>query len=239
MNEIYFSPHSFVDAPARRFAEAVARGQVHEAMRLAKGLANGVDTTAPDGVTALLIAVNHIDLPMISALLQAGANPNGGQGRAPIALAVSAPDLAMARMLLSAGADPNGRMDSKPALSVTALRGDQRAAALLLQFHADPNLGDGLDSTPAMEAAAAQHWHFVLFMLDHGASPWVSTTAGVTLATYASLSRINAASNEGKAWLQVIDRLKAAAVPWPPPLPKEVVKLRASGRWPPPGVMRH
>ncbi len=238
MNEIYFTPNSFVDPRARRFAEAVAQGRVEEAMRLAKALPAGVDTMAPDGVTALLIAVNHLDLPMIAALLQAGANPNGGAGRAPIALAVRAPDLAMAQMLLSAGADPNGRMDSKPALSGPAVIGDQKEAALLLQFHANPNLGDDLGSTPIMEAAAAQQWRFVLFMLEHGASPWASTTPGVTLATYASLSRINPASVEGKAWLQVIERLKAAGFPWPPPSPKEVVALRAEKKWPPPGATR-
>ena len=238
MNEIYFRPSSFTDSNAQRFAAAVAAGNVHDALYLAKALPDGVDTAAPDGVTALLIAVNHLDLRMIEALLKEGANPNGAPGRAPLALAVRAPDLKMAKILLAAGADPNGRMDSKTALMQASRTGNEAATSLLLQFHSNVNLGDSLGSTAVMEAAAAQHWRLVLFLLGHGASPWASTEPGVTLGNYAWLSRINPASAEGKAWLQVIQWLKGKGYPWPPPTPKEVLKLRAEGQWPPPGTKR-
>ncbi|MGC8550945.1 MAG: ankyrin repeat domain-containing protein [Acidobacteriaceae bacterium] len=230
---IHFKPESFQDESARRFARAVAEGRVSTALHLASALPAGVNTIAPDGVTALLLAINHLDKRMVRALLEAGANPNGAQELAPLALAISLKKLSLAQILLESGADPNGRMQSKSALCLAAFSGNLQAAELLLQYHADPDLGDEFNAPPAFEAALKQNWRFVLRMLNSGASLWTVDTHGITLGYWAHKSRINPAGLEGHAHAQVVSRLKAAEFPWPPPSPKEVARLRDQGQWPP------
>jgi len=206
---IYFTPDSFTDPAARRFAELVAKGHIARALRASKAFDDGVGAIAPDGVTALLIAVNHRNQAMVEALLRAGANPNGGPTRTPLALAISAGYLSIARLLLQAGADPNGSMDESSALNRAALLGRQNAIALLLEFHVQANQADGDGHFALLTAATVGHWSTVQYLLDHGASPWVTEDTGITLAKWCKPSRPVDDSPQGRLRQQVIDRLNA------------------------------
>ncbi len=233
---IYFKPDSFTDPAARRFAELVVKGDITGALRASKAVDDGVSAIAPDGVTALLIAVNQENRAMVEALLRAGADPNGGPTRAPLAQAISAGDLSIARLLLQARADPNGCMGEESALNNAAMMGKQDAIALLLEFHAQVNQADGNRRFALLTAAATRNWSTVVYLLDHGASLWVTEELGITLATWCEPDRPTDDSPQGRLRQQVIDRLKAAGFPWPPPTRQEVQALRLEGKWPPAGV---
>ena len=128
-----FSPDSFADPAARRMAHAVERGDVAQALEAARSAPDGVNARGPDGETPLLLAVDKFDAPMVTALLRAGADPNGAPDAAPIHQAVKGREMTIAALLLKAGADPNGTMGGEPALYETALLGALEPADLLLR----------------------------------------------------------------------------------------------------------
>ncbi len=228
----------FPAGPARQFADAVAAGEIDRAVMLAKGLPEGINTASPDGITALLIAVARLRPDEVEALLRAGANPNGAADNAPLYTAVMADDLTIARMLLHAGADPNGRAGGETALYNAALLNQRDAVDLLLDDKADINARNSIGEPITEAAADANHWTMVLHLLDRGASLWATDDVGGTLGLSAKFSHVARDSAQGRALAEVIERLKDAGFPWPPPSPKDVVMLRAAGKWPPPGVRK-
>jgi hypothetical protein len=228
----------FPAGPTRQFADAVAAGEIDRALMLAKGLPEGINTASPDGITALLIAVVRLRPDDVAALLRAGANPNGAAGNAPLYTAVMADDLTIARMLLQAGADPNGRAGGETALYNAVLLNQRGAVDLLLAYKADINARNSLGEPITEAAADTNNWELVLYLLDRGASLWATDDVGGTLGLSAKFSHVAPDSAQGRALADVIERLKRAGFPWPPPSPKEVVALRAEKKWPPPGASR-
>jgi ankyrin repeat protein len=213
---LVFLPDAFTDPAARPFAESVAAGNVPAALAAARYAPSGVNALGANGETGLLMAVERQNLGMVDALLKAGANPNGGADRAPIALAVRSPDLRFVRHLLVAGADPNGRIDTEPALYNAARVGAHEAINLLVAHHARVDEPDSLGSPATFSAAGADRWTVVLQFLGYGASPVATNRAGLTLAKYASTSRLIPDDPEGRALITVINRLRAAGASVPP-----------------------
>ena len=235
----YFNrPDAFVDATARRMAEAVDAGDINAALGAARALPAGLNATGSDGETVLLMAVERTDAAMVKALLQAGANPNGTPYRAPLGLAVRAYDLSLLKTLLAHGADPNGRFGDSPALGIAALNNLPDVAELLLRAKARIDEPDEEGASPACIAAASDHWTMVDRLLAHGASIWATENGGLTLGQLAASATLRADVPEGQARDRVIARLRGANYPWPPARPKEIRELRKAGRWPPPGVAK-
>jgi ankyrin repeat protein len=186
-----------------------------------------------DGETALLLAVRQADASRVEALLKGGADANGAPDHAPLALAARSRDVQMLRLLLAAGADPNGRLGGETAVHVAALMGNEPALEVLFAAKAQLDDANAIGTTPSIAAAAAENWHVVLWLLQHGATPWAANQAGLTLGGYAGRSRLLADSAEGRARDQVIALLRAAGLPWPAPTPPQVRAARAAGTWPP------
>ena len=92
--------------------------------------------------------------------------------------------------------------------------------------------------TPIIEAAQTDQWPVVEILLDHGADIWAHNQFGITAAQRTLTSRILRGSDEDKARLRVIEKLKARGYPFPPPDADQVLALDRSGHWPPPGVVR-
>jgi hypothetical protein len=93
-------------------------------------------------------------------------------------------------------------------------------------------------STPMIAAAETDQWPVVEILIDHGADIWAHDIFGVTTAPYALDSRILRGSDEDKARLRVIEKLKARGYPFPPPDADTVLALAKAGNWPPVGARK-
>ena len=88
-------------------------------------------------------------------------------------------------------------------------------------------------ATPMIRAAQSDQWPVVEILIDHGADIWPHDEFGITAAQRTITSRILRGSDEDKARLRVIEKLKARGYPFPPPDPDTVLALEKAGKWPP------
>ncbi len=137
---------------AENFFKCVEAGQEEES---ALFLQAGFDANLKDirGNPLLTVAVRGGNLQIVRLLLDAGADINaesGDRGYSPVMDAVHTKKTEIAAFLLERGADPNRKgRDSQTALCIAAGRGDVEACRLLVQYHADPTVPDGLGMSAA------------------------------------------------------------------------------------------
>ena len=93
-------------------------------------------------------------------------------------------------------------------------------------------------ATPMINASDTDQWPVVEILIDHGADIWAHDEFGITSAQRTLTSRILHGSDEDKARIRVIEKLKARGYPFPPPGPDEVLALDKAGKWPPQGIHR-
>ena len=134
-------------------------------------------SAAADLESKLLDAAENGDISTISALLDAGANPNAG---APLSFAASNGHIGAISVLLDAGADANqtgGRAFSP--LHFAALAGHAEAVDALLDVGADPNAeGDFSPTTPLHWAAQMGHVRAIVALLRAGADAYAKDISG-------------------------------------------------------------
>lgn len=114
-----------------------------------------MNTAAPDGRTALMIAAGEGHTALVKRLIGAGADVNAHNERGGTALmyATLARDAEALELLLRRGAKPD--MQAKngwTALMIAAARGDADLVRRLLARDADPNVPDIYGWTPLMRA---------------------------------------------------------------------------------------
>jgi ankyrin repeat protein len=151
--------------------EAAAAGRadrVRELVESDPGFANAV---APDGFTALGLAVYFGHGEAAGALLGAGADPNLAATNAtrvkPIHSAAAARRADLARFLLDRGADPNARQQAGYApLHQAAHAGDLELVRLLVDRGADVNAETDDGRTPL--AFAGDHADVASFLRERG-----------------------------------------------------------------------
>ena len=162
------------------FLFAVRGGHLDAATVLADAGAN-VNDTAPDGSSALVVAVDNRNYELAAWLLGRGADPNaGGVGWTALHTAVLAhrphfrvvpnpiptgtlDSFGVLEALMANGADPNAHATKRVRL----------AAAVSPLF-------DTVGATPFMLAAVAADVPVMRLFLAHGADPSVTTPAGST-----------------------------------------------------------
>ncbi|EEU36866.1 uncharacterized protein NECHADRAFT_28151, partial [Fusarium vanettenii 77-13-4] len=106
--------------------------------------------TNSEGCTALHIAVKHLRISMVEAILKAKADVNAqdSRGRTPLYLAVWSVQEDVVKMLLSSGADPNipsiygTTLHCWSALHIAAQEGNLSALKTLLRYGAEVDLKD-------------------------------------------------------------------------------------------------
>lgn len=128
----------------QRLSTAVANGDIASA-KTALSLGADPNSTAGDGIPALLLATEKGDIAMMRILLEAGANPNGlgysnSDERSALLLATEKGDLAMMRILIKAGANVElpDRNSGTP-LKAATQEANLEAMRILLEAGANPN----------------------------------------------------------------------------------------------------
>jgi hypothetical protein len=94
------------------------------------------------------------------------------------------------------------------------------------------------NATPMIRGAQTDQWPVVEILIDHGADVWAHDEFGITAAQRTLTSRILRGSDEDKARLRVIEKLKARGYPYPPPDADTVLALAKAGKWPPAGARK-
>ena len=134
-----------------------------------------VQARAPDGATALQLAVYAGDVGRTKRLLEAGADVRAANnyGATALQLAADAADPSLIRLLLDAGADADSpNPDGETALMLVARTNRVDAAKLLLDHGAHVNAREQWRGQTALMWAAAQGQpDMVRLLLQRGAQP--------------------------------------------------------------------
>ncbi len=120
---------------------------------------------------------------------------------------------------------------STPLATAVADRDADRVVRLL-QNGETADSKDERGTAAVIIASASGQFEIANLLAQNGANLWAADTLGYTAAIYAYTSRVPDDSTEGLARKQFVERLQHAGYSWPPPWPKDVVALRAAGRWP-------
>ncbi|MDP1738350.1 MAG: ankyrin repeat domain-containing protein [Caulobacter sp.] len=181
----------FPDTKAAALARAACTGDVEAVALAIKDGADpnavGKEGTGPGGVsemvTPLLWALDCQSLPGVTALLDAGANPNQVEewGATPVTVAASYNDPAFLRLLLNRGGDPNAQDGQETALAIAmgtanGLEWVDKVPAAQVWANWDALLAAGADplreaptGLPFMTALAfAGRWDKVEWLMDRG-----------------------------------------------------------------------
>ena len=181
-----------------RLVEAIER-QDREAVRTLLEQEVDVNTSQPDGATALHWAAHWNDLDTVDHLVRAGAHVNAMNelGVVPLSLACANLDSAMlVERLVRAGADPNAALPSGETVLMTAARtGNLSAVNVLLAHGADMNANTHWrGQTALMWAVAEGHADIMAVLIAHGADVHArSNRGGTPLLLAARAGRVDAA----------------------------------------------
>jgi len=159
-------------AAPQSLIEAAKTGDSAAALEMVMQKAD-VNAAEKDGTTPLHYAVYHNDVPLIDALLKAGAKANvtNQYGSSPLSEAAITGNADVIKKLLAAGADPNTEnQDGQTPLMVIARTSNITAAKDLLSHGAKVNHVERWhDQTALMWAAAEKQPQMVKLLISHGA----------------------------------------------------------------------
>ena len=155
-------------------------------------LRQGVDvnSTQPDGATALLWAAQWNDLPMVEILLRAGASVDlaNTYGVTPLSMAALNASVGMVEKLLSAGASPSTALPTGETVLMTAVRtGSLDLVKLLLARGADVHGRETFrDQTALVWAVAGDHLDIAQLLIERGADARTPSKGGFTPLMFAA-----------------------------------------------------
>ena len=171
--------------------QAIRRGDT-ELLRGALRAGTPPDVRASDGTTPLMAAALHGSAEMVSALLDAGADPRAVSEAGVTALLWGAWDANKVRLLLERGADPNARsaLGNTPLMVAAGSPTGSAAIEQLLAAKADITLRNKGGRTALRFAAGGGDVRTVRLLLEKAKSmgqlPEVVRAAGPSLAIAAS-----------------------------------------------------
>jgi uncharacterized protein len=158
---------------AESLVEAARAGDSAAALAMIQQKAD-VNAGEKDGTTPLQWAVYHNDVPLIDALLKAGAKASSinEYGSSPLSEAAIVGNADVIQKLLNAGADPNTEnADGQTPLMVIARTNNVAAAKELIGHGAKvDHIERWHDQTALMWAAAESQSEMVKLLIKHGAN---------------------------------------------------------------------
>ncbi len=158
--------------PSSDLLDAVRTGDAGRVRALMAKKGVDIRQTAPDGSTALHLAVQRDDEAMVALLLGAGADAGVANryGVPPLAIAAVNGHAGILTRLLEAGASPHVGLSADETPLMTAARTGQVAALrVLLARGAQVNARDTKGQTPLMWAAARNNADAVRLLVEAGA----------------------------------------------------------------------
>lgn len=165
----------------QRLFDAIANHDLAELKTLLaadKTLAKAADGS---GSSPLMHAAASGTVPIMQALVDAGADVNAKNSRAATALHWAAGDAAKVKLLLLNGASVDAKTveGRTPLFAAATMPGSAPAMRHLLEAGADVNAATLVGTTPLFPAVNASA-EATRLLLDHGADPNRATRAGVT-----------------------------------------------------------
>ena len=136
------------------------------------------------GRTALLLALQHLPSSHVVCMLilqhmgPPALDRPDPLGMNPLHHAIQGGDQVLLAALLAQGADPHYVCDGCPPLASAAGIGLLDACRSLLQYQADPDVGDALRHAPLVYAARGGHMAVCQLLLEHGANPNITGMDG-------------------------------------------------------------
>lgn len=177
ISSVVFANNSLINSARQNDADTL-KTQL-EALQKNNSAKASVNSTSPDGSSALLWAVYNSSEEMTSLLLAAGADPNIANNLdiSPLLQAARNGETEILSLLLKAGAQVLSHdLTSEPVLLAGARSGSLETVKLLLENGAPVNLTEAFDQQSAlMWAVAAGHHDVAKFLLDHDADPNLQT----------------------------------------------------------------
>jgi len=149
-----------------------------------------VNTTEPDGTTALHWATRADDMQTAELLIRSGAKVKAANryGVTPLHLACINGNAGIVELLLKAGADPNTALpDGETALMTAARTGKLDAAKSLIAHGANPNAREATKGqTALMWAAAEGNAEVIRALVASGADIQTRSNGGFTALLFAA-----------------------------------------------------
>ena len=184
--------HSTTPAVASGDVRLVDAAKERDAAAIELLVRDGVDvnSTHPDGATALLWAAQWNDLGLADVLIRAGPNldlPND-YGVTPLSMACLNASVEMVDKLLSAGASPNSTLLTGETALMTATRtGSLEVVELLLARGAEVNARETYhEQTALMWALAGSHLDIAHALIERGADALTPSLGGFSPLMFAA-----------------------------------------------------
>ena len=171
-----------------RLLEATEKGD-REAVRSLLKQHVDVNTSQPDGATAIAWAAHRNDLETADLLIEAGADVNAANdyGVTPLWLACNDGSGAMVEKLLKAGANANAAIwTGQTALMACARTGKLEAVKSLVAREARINARERQGHTALMWAVAGKHPEVTRVLIEHGADAHARSEGGFSPLLFAA-----------------------------------------------------
>ncbi|OOF17702.1 hypothetical protein BZJ17_16820 [Salinivibrio sp. IB574] len=205
-------PEVFFEGELLAVAEAIKAHDIDKAKALAEKLPD-IDAHGNDHFTLLAFAVADTNIPAIKMLMALGADPAAKIDDAVIAgtdVSETVAHLAMRlktteplRAMLEAGMNTEIKRGSGTLIFDVPNLEDNDALKLLVEFGADVNAKASLEQTPLLDFISVK-FDEALYLLDHGADPFVMKNGGLT-AAYLVQDRLESMDKSSEAYQKMLN----------------------------------